>query len=181
MAWVPDSTLKFGTWTTLSCHYTAETWCLTSQYSNVRKMFVNEKIICRMKDNPSKMREEFLLAAEKYMECELPSKAVICLQNSREWELAAHLYEKIGQVRGVNCHLLNSREWELAAHLYEKNERVIISTDVIVLQVFVKAVTLNLVFSLHHKDVKLDHDGREFILHTHHICEETLMIPGCDI
>ena len=61
-------------------------------------MFDNKKFIYRMKDNPSKMREDFLLAAEKYMECELPSKAVICLQNSREWELAAHLYEKIGQV-----------------------------------------------------------------------------------
>ena len=52
----------------------------------------------RMKDNPSKMREAFLLAAEKFLECELPNKAVICLQNSREKELVAHLYEKTNQV-----------------------------------------------------------------------------------
>ncbi|KAK3101278.1 hypothetical protein FSP39_002361 [Pinctada imbricata] len=52
----------------------------------------------RMKDNPIKMREEFLQAAESFLECELPNKAVICLQNARERELVAHLYEKTGQL-----------------------------------------------------------------------------------
>ena len=76
------------------------------------------------------MREEFLLAAEKYMECELPSKAVICLQNSREWELAAHLYEKIGQVRGVNCHHLSTELQGVGTSCLpvQKIEWVIIST-----------------------------------------------------
>ncbi|XP_061181485.1 TPR and ankyrin repeat-containing protein 1-like [Saccostrea echinata] len=55
-------------------------------------------VASRMKDNPAKMREAFLRAAEKFLECELPNKAVICLQNSREKELVAHLYEKINQL-----------------------------------------------------------------------------------
>ncbi|XP_062597185.1 TPR and ankyrin repeat-containing protein 1-like [Saccostrea cucullata] len=55
-------------------------------------------VASRMKENPSKMREAFLRAAEKFLECELPNKAVICLQNSREKELVAHLYEKINQL-----------------------------------------------------------------------------------
>ena len=51
-----------------------------------------------MKDTPTKMKEAFLLAAEQFLECEQPNKAVICLQNSREKELVAHLYEKMNQV-----------------------------------------------------------------------------------
>lgn len=52
----------------------------------------------RIKDTPAKMKEAFLLAAEQFLECEQPHKAVICLQNSREKELVAHLYEKMNQV-----------------------------------------------------------------------------------
>jgi hypothetical protein len=52
----------------------------------------------RIKDNPPKMREEFLLAAKQYLEVELPGQAAKCLQNARERELLAHLYEKMGQV-----------------------------------------------------------------------------------
>jgi hypothetical protein len=44
------------------------------------------------------MREEFLLAAQQYLEVELPGQAAKCLQNARERELLAHLYEKMGQV-----------------------------------------------------------------------------------
>ena len=51
-----------------------------------------------MKDNPSKMRKAFLVAAEKCLECELPNMAVINLQNSGEKELVAYLYEKTNQV-----------------------------------------------------------------------------------
>lgn len=52
----------------------------------------------RIKDNPAKMREEFMLAAEQYLEVNLPGLAAKCLQNGRERELLAHLYEKMGQV-----------------------------------------------------------------------------------
>jgi hypothetical protein len=52
----------------------------------------------RIKDNPHNMREEFLLAAKQYLEVELPGQAAKCLQNARERELLAHLYEKMGQV-----------------------------------------------------------------------------------
>lgn len=52
----------------------------------------------RIKDNPSRMRNEFLFAADQYLEVGLPVKAAICLQNAREKELLAHLYEKMGQV-----------------------------------------------------------------------------------
>lgn len=52
----------------------------------------------RMKDNIAKMKEAFLLAAEQFLECEQPNKAVICLQNSRERELVAHLFEKMNKV-----------------------------------------------------------------------------------
>jgi hypothetical protein len=62
-----------------------------------------------MKDNPAKMREAFLTAAEKFLECELPNKAVICLQNSRERELVAHLYEKINQVKKNSRNLMMTK------------------------------------------------------------------------
>lgn len=52
----------------------------------------------RIKDNPGKMREEFMLAAQHYLEVRMPVYAAKCLQNARERELLAHLYEKMGQV-----------------------------------------------------------------------------------
>lgn len=54
-----------------------------------------------MRHTPEDMNEAFLLAAEQFLECEQPNKAVICLQNSREKELVAHLYEKMNQVMKV--------------------------------------------------------------------------------
>ncbi|WAR27596.1 TRNK1-like protein [Mya arenaria] len=51
----------------------------------------------RLKDNPRKMRDEFLYAAELYLECNKPAKAALCLQNAKERELAAELFEKLGQ------------------------------------------------------------------------------------
>ena len=62
------------------------------------KHILNFAFFFRMKDNPSKMRKAFLVAAEKFLECELPNMAVISLQNSGEKELVAHLYEKTNQV-----------------------------------------------------------------------------------
>ena len=44
------------------------------------------------------MREEFLHAAELYLDCHKPGKAAVCLQNAREKELSAQLFEKLGQV-----------------------------------------------------------------------------------
>ena len=44
------------------------------------------------------MREEFLHAAELYLDCQKPGKAAVCLQNAREKELSAQLFEKLGQV-----------------------------------------------------------------------------------
>lgn len=68
-----------------------------------------------MKDTPAKMKEAFLLAAEQFLECEQPNKAVICLQNSRERELVAHLYEKMNQVVNtrLNLYLLQNAPWSL--------------------------------------------------------------------
>lgn len=51
-----------------------------------------------MKDTPEEMKQTFLLAAEQFLECEQPKEAAICLQNSRETELVAHLYKRINQV-----------------------------------------------------------------------------------
>ncbi|CAG2215687.1 unnamed protein product [Mytilus edulis] len=69
----------------------------------------------RIKDNPAKMREEFMLAAEQYLEVNLPVLAAKCLQNARERELLAHLYEKMGQL-------------EKAAETYRKLRRPIESS-----------------------------------------------------
>ncbi|KAH3807156.1 hypothetical protein DPMN_135489 [Dreissena polymorpha] len=44
------------------------------------------------------MRDEFLHAAELYLECNKPAKAALCLQNAKERGLAAELFEKLGQV-----------------------------------------------------------------------------------
>ncbi|XP_063448737.1 TPR and ankyrin repeat-containing protein 1-like isoform X2 [Mytilus trossulus] len=69
----------------------------------------------RIKDNPAKMREEFMLAAEQYLEVNHPGYAAKCLQNARERELLAHLYEKMGQL-------------EKAAETYRKLRRPIESS-----------------------------------------------------
>ncbi|XP_033726508.1 TPR and ankyrin repeat-containing protein 1-like [Pecten maximus] len=50
----------------------------------------------RTKDSHQHMRDEFLFAAEMFLDCSLPSQAAKCLQNARERELVAHLFEKIG-------------------------------------------------------------------------------------
>ncbi|XP_071113489.1 TPR and ankyrin repeat-containing protein 1-like isoform X1 [Haliotis cracherodii] len=50
----------------------------------------------RMKDNPKKMKEEFVFAAEKFLESGHDNKAALCLQNAREYELAATVFEKCG-------------------------------------------------------------------------------------
>ncbi len=52
----------------------------------------------RMKDNPKKMREEFVFAAEKFMESEHDNKAALCLTNAKEYEIAALVFEKCGMV-----------------------------------------------------------------------------------
>ena len=44
------------------------------------------------------MREEFLFAAELYLSCGHKVEAAACLQNAREYLLAAGLWEKVGQV-----------------------------------------------------------------------------------
>ncbi|XP_052214395.1 TPR and ankyrin repeat-containing protein 1-like isoform X2 [Dreissena polymorpha] len=51
----------------------------------------------RLKDKPRQMRDEFLHAAELYLECNKPPKAALCLQNAKERGLAAELFEKLGQ------------------------------------------------------------------------------------
>ncbi|XP_021354477.1 TPR and ankyrin repeat-containing protein 1-like [Mizuhopecten yessoensis] len=50
----------------------------------------------RTKDSHQRMRDEFLFAAKRFLDCSLPSQAAKCLQNARERELGAHLFEKIG-------------------------------------------------------------------------------------
>jgi len=57
----------------------------------------------RMKERPREMREEFLVAAELYLECEKPAKAALCLLNAKEKELSAQLFEKLGQVTCFYC------------------------------------------------------------------------------
>ncbi|XP_067665651.1 TPR and ankyrin repeat-containing protein 1-like [Haliotis asinina] len=52
----------------------------------------------RMKDNPKRMKDEFVYAAEKFLESGNDNKAALCLQNAREYELAAALFEKCGQL-----------------------------------------------------------------------------------
>lgn len=67
-------------------------------------------MIFRMKKTPGKMKEAFLQAAAQFLECEQLNKAVICLQNSREKELVAPLFEKMNQVM-CTLHLLFSATW----------------------------------------------------------------------
>uniref|UniRef100_K1PIT9 Lupus brain antigen 1-like protein n=1 Tax=Magallana gigas TaxID=29159 RepID=K1PIT9_MAGGI len=64
----------------------------------IAKAHQSALLASRMKDTPAKMKEAFLMAAEQFLECDQPNKAVICLQNSRERELVAHLYEKMNQL-----------------------------------------------------------------------------------
>ncbi|XP_046565525.1 TPR and ankyrin repeat-containing protein 1-like isoform X2 [Haliotis rubra] len=49
----------------------------------------------KLKDTPRKMREEFVCAAHKFLHCGDVIKAATCLQNAREFELAAKLFQKM--------------------------------------------------------------------------------------
>ncbi|KAK3609568.1 hypothetical protein CHS0354_019581 [Potamilus streckersoni] len=80
-------------------------------------------VASRMKDNPRAMCDEFLKAAELYLECDRPAKAALCLQNARERELAAQLFEKLGQFerageiyRRLRLPLASSRCYELVGN-----------------------------------------------------------------
>lgn len=51
-----------------------------------------------MHDAPTLMKELFLSAAHDFLEYEKPSEAGKCLENAKEWNLAADLYKKTNQV-----------------------------------------------------------------------------------
>ena len=51
-----------------------------------------------MHDAPTMMRELFLSAAHDFLEYEKPLEARKCLENAKEWNLAANLYKKTNQV-----------------------------------------------------------------------------------
>ncbi|KAH9496679.1 TPR and ankyrin repeat-containing protein 1 [Bulinus truncatus] len=51
----------------------------------------------RLKTSPKEMREKYLTAGVKFLECSDLYKAGICFQNSRDYLLAALTYEKNGQ------------------------------------------------------------------------------------
>ncbi|KAL4228783.1 TPR and ankyrin repeat-containing protein 1 [Mactra antiquata] len=69
----------------------------------------------RLRDNPKRMHEEFMCAAELYLQCNKPVKAALCLQNAKEKELAAGLFEKLGQ-------------YERAGDIYKRMKRPIASS-----------------------------------------------------
>ena len=56
----------------------------------------------RLRDNPRRLRHEFLFAAEGYLECGMTVEAAKCLCNAKETLLAARLYEKMGQVGSLH-------------------------------------------------------------------------------
>ncbi|XP_046565526.1 TPR and ankyrin repeat-containing protein 1-like [Haliotis rubra] len=49
----------------------------------------------KLKDTPRKMREEFVCSAHKFLHCGEVIKAATCLQNAREFELAAKLFQRV--------------------------------------------------------------------------------------
>lgn len=72
----------------------------------------------RMKDNPKKMKEEFVFAAEKFLESGHDNKAALCLQNAREYELAATVFEKCGLVCSLHAqyviNFFNTAGWYIS-------------------------------------------------------------------
>ena len=48
------------------------------------------------------MREEFLYAAELFLQCDMRVEACKCLVNAKEFVHAAQLYEKLGQVHSLD-------------------------------------------------------------------------------
>ncbi|XP_067665654.1 uncharacterized protein [Haliotis asinina] len=62
----------------------------------------------KLKDNPRKMREEFVCAAHKFLHCGEVMKAATCLQNAREFELAAKLFQRM-------------KKFQEAARLYQRS------------------------------------------------------------
>ncbi|XP_077978099.1 TPR and ankyrin repeat-containing protein 1-like [Glandiceps talaboti] len=61
----------------------------------------------RLRENPRKLREEFLAAADEFLQCDMPQPAARCLYNAKEYELSAQLFEKLGKF--TNAALLNEK------------------------------------------------------------------------
>lgn len=51
-----------------------------------------------MIESPAQLRELFLSAAHDFLECEQPLEAGKCLENAKEFSLAADLYRKTNMV-----------------------------------------------------------------------------------
>lgn len=62
--------------------------------TNIRKY----NLFNRMIESPGLMRELFLSAAHDFLECEHPLEAGKCLENAKEFSLAADLYRKTNMV-----------------------------------------------------------------------------------
>jgi len=68
----------------------------------VKVALAHQQALVASRTKESNQRQkEFLVAAEKFLDCSLPSHAAKCLVNARERELLAQVYEKTKQV--TNC------------------------------------------------------------------------------
>ncbi|XP_070564892.1 LOW QUALITY PROTEIN: TPR and ankyrin repeat-containing protein 1-like [Ptychodera flava] len=75
----------------------------------------------KLRDNPRRLRAEFLAAADEFMQCDMYQQASSCLYNAKEYELSAMLFEKIGKF--TNAALLNDKRLKKpfdAARCYEQ-------------------------------------------------------------
>ena len=89
----------------------------------------------KMKDNPHQMKNEFIYAAEKFLETNHDIKAAQCLQNAQEYNMAAELFKNSGQYikaaklyKQCNKPLESSRCYE-EANNYDSATNILYTTD----------------------------------------------------
>ncbi|XP_013405370.1 TPR and ankyrin repeat-containing protein 1 [Lingula anatina] len=75
----------------------------------------------RLRENPHKLKQEFLLASEEFLQCSMPSEAAKCLYNAKEFLLAARLFEKMAKFRDAAVLYKKVKYYQDAANCYEQS------------------------------------------------------------
>ena len=81
-------------------HLSAKCYAKSGDAINEKESLAYQRAVdaARLKHNDPRRRDEFLFAAEDFLECRRASETAACLNNAREFSLAAQMYEKMGKV-----------------------------------------------------------------------------------
>ena len=72
------------------------------------KAYVQADYARSLHTEPRRLKDEFLRAADRFLQCNMIQEARVCLYNARQRTLYASLLQKLGEVRVEKCSCCNS-------------------------------------------------------------------------